>query len=155
MEERLAKLESDLNYQIEDLGAKKQETERNFERKALKRELAAVNRREIQRSVCSKVGLEYKLSQFSSLADQNQKLLSGYNRPVSGDTAQGNTGSKLIRIQLQGLDSLRISKALQMMLPSLQKQARLNNLRVRICTTHQKKCLMKANLRNQEPVFSS
>ena len=30
IEERLAKLETDLNYQVEELGAKKQETERTF-----------------------------------------------------------------------------------------------------------------------------
>lgn len=104
MEERLAKLESDLNYQIEDLGAKKQETERNFRAKSAETRVTLDKlQTEIQRLTGKVEELEYKLSQFSSLADQNQKLLSGYNQPVSGDTAQANTGQQVDQNSVTGL----------------------------------------------------
>lgn len=96
IEERLAKLETDLNYQVEELGAKKQETERSFREKSAETKVNLDRlQTEIQRLTGKVEELEYKLSQFSSLADQNQKLLAGYNQPADADQAQGEAGQQV------------------------------------------------------------
>lgn len=89
MEERLAKLETDFNYQIEDLGAKKQATERSFREKSAETRVNMDKlQNEIQRLTGKVEELEHKLSQFSTIADQNQKLLSGYSQPSGNDSDQ-------------------------------------------------------------------
>lgn len=104
MEERLAKLESDLNFQIEDFGSKKQETERSFREKNAEARVSFDKlQTEIQRLTGKVEELEYKLSQFNSLAEQNQKLLSGYNQPAGGEPTQGNTGQQVDQNQATGL----------------------------------------------------
>lgn len=97
MEERLAKLETDLNYQIEEFGAKKQATERSFREKSAETR-AGIDKlqSEIQKLTGKVEELEYKLSQFSTIADQNQKLLAGYSQPPSpgGDAVQSTSGQQ-------------------------------------------------------------
>lgn len=100
IEERLAKLETDLNYQVEELGAKKQETERTFREKSAETKVGIDRlQTEIQRITGRLEELEYKLSQFSALAEQNQKLLSGYNQvpgaqAAGSEQAQGDTAQQ-------------------------------------------------------------
>lgn len=97
MEERLAKLETELNYQIEEFGAKKQATERSFREKSAETR-AGIDKlqSEIQKLTGKVEELEYKLSQFSAIADQNQKLLAGYSQPPSpgGDATQIPSGQQ-------------------------------------------------------------
>ena len=100
MEERLAKLETDFNYQIEDFGAKKQATERSFREKSAETRVNMDKlQNEIQRLTGKVEELEHKLSQFSTIADQNQKLLSGYSQP------SGNDSDQSVSRQQTGIDS--------------------------------------------------
>lgn len=102
MEERLAKLESDLNYQIEEFGTKKQESERSFrEKNAETRVNLDKLQTEIQRLTGKVEELEHKLSQFNSISDQNQKLLAGYNQPAGAD--QQNAGQQVDQNSATGL----------------------------------------------------